>query len=137
MKNQKLIQFVCIFLLAVMALSACMGSDALLGDVGLSLEPVTSDQPLQKSNQFEPGDSINFNLEFTSGYKGLEAVISWKRGGEVLQTETIALERDANSLDPLWISSKLETEEDWSVGEYHCEYFVPDQGTQMLIFTLQ
>ena len=136
MKKRKLYRLFWISFLLVL-MSACVGSDATLGQVGFCRELDSNGQPAEIISDFSPGETVIFVLEFKGGYKGLETTITWKQGELILQTDTLKLEREANSLDPLWISAQLESGTDWLTGEYTCEYFVPDQGTQTIVFTLQ
>lgn len=137
MKNGNVCRLVGVLLLSLVLMSACMGSDATLGKVGFSRAVDANGQPVEETSSFAPGETVLFNLEFQGGYEGLEAKITWKQGDTTLQTDTVTLPREANSLDPVWITAQLETEVDWPTGEYQCEYFVPDQGTQTIVFTLK
>jgi hypothetical protein len=137
MKKGNVYRLVGVLLMSLILMLACIGADATLGEVGFSRALDSNGQPAEKISSFAPGETVLFNLEFTGGYEGLEATITWKRGEQTLQTNTVKLDREASSLDPLWISAQLETKADWPMGEYQCEYFVPDQGTQTIDFTLE
>ena len=137
MKKGNVHRLVGVSLMLLFLISACVGADATLGEVGFSRALDSNGQPLEKISSFTPGEIVFFNLEFLGGYEGLEATITWKRGDQILQTEMVKLDRGASSLDPLWISAQLETKEDWPTGDYQCDYFVPDQGTQTINFTLE
>ena len=124
--------------LAILGLTACVGSDATLGDMFLARSLDESGMPSETSETFNPGDVVYLAVEFTGGYKGLEATASWYNpDGGLLTTETLTLPRDVNSLDKLWISSALQTEDGWPEGTYRCDLFVPDQGTMTLSFQLE
>ncbi|MBA4384476.1 MAG: hypothetical protein C0410_07045 [Anaerolinea sp.] len=137
MKNGKLYRLFGTLLISAFLLSACFGSDAMLGDVGLTKSIDADGNPGEKTESFSPGDEIVFFIEITGGYKGLEADISWKKGDQVFQEDSIKLDRDSSTLDPYLGMVKLKTDSSWEKGEYQCEYFVPDQGTNSIPFTLR
>jgi hypothetical protein len=123
--------------LLVFSLAACAGSDATLGDVTLARSVDKNNQPAAAVDHFTPGETVWLAVEFESAYQGLEARVRWYRGDVLLVTQTMTAPRDVDSLNPLWLSSELQTAPDWQTGEYRCELFVPDQGTRSLIFQLE
>jgi hypothetical protein len=129
--------FLILSALAFVILTACSGSDAELGRISLASSLDDNGIPSESSETFAPGDTIYLAVEFTSGYKGLEATVNWYREQELLSTQAIALPRDVDSLDRLWVTEALQTEPDWPEGTYQCELFVPDQGTFPLSFQLE
>ncbi len=129
--------FLILSALAFISLTACAGSDAELGSFSLASSLDDNGEPSESSETFTPGDTIYLAVEFTSGYKGLEATVNWYHEQELLSTETITLPRDVDSLDRLWVTEALQTEPDWPEGTYQCELFVPDQGTFPLSFQLE
>jgi hypothetical protein len=123
--------------LLVLGLAACAGSDATLGDVTLARSVDKNNQPANPVDSFVPGETVWLAVEFESAYQGLAASVRWYRGDVLLETQTMTASRDVDSLNPLWLSSKLQTAPDWQAGEYRCELFVPDQGTRSLTFQLK
>ena len=117
--------------------SACLGSDAVLGKAVLARGIDSDGMPVDEATIFHPGETVMLALQFTQGYEGLEAKITWKQDERVLQTSQLSLSRQASTLDPYWMTDQLVTAADWTPGEYRCEYFVPDQGTNSLSFTLE
>jgi hypothetical protein len=134
MKKGKIILIAAMWLAG---LAGCIGSDALLGTVTLAQDVDADGLPIEESNRFTAGQTVTLAIEFKSVTEGLQAEVRWLRRNELLAQETLSAPRDADSLDPLWMSAKLPTDAAWPAGAYRCELFVPDQGTQTLEFELR
>ncbi len=119
-----------------MLLLGC-GADAMLGEVGLAAAVNGEGKVDPAATTFKPGETVYLSLELTEAYEGMEVKATWRRSEEVLVTENLSTLRAADSLNPVVMVFKLETGTDWPAGTYYCDYFVPDQGTQTLEFTLK
>jgi hypothetical protein len=120
-----------------MLLAACSGGDASLGKVILTHQEDPAGLSGESETHFAPGDRVFLAVEFLGAYQGLKAKVTWFRGEEVVRSSELEIQREVDSLDPLWMTDELQTGADWAVGSYRCEVFVPDQGTTSLEFSLE
>jgi hypothetical protein len=126
--------FLAAALLAVLP-TAC-GSDALLGEIKLASSVNEHGQPIAEATTFTRGNTVYLSVELRQAYEGLTSKATWKRGAEVLATDSIDAPRPVEPFNPLFIVFELKTEVAWPAGAYRCELFVPDQGTTVFEFTL-
>lgn len=127
----------CACLLLALVLAACQGSDALLGAMHTASAVDARGAAAPAATAFEPGDTVYASVELTQAYQDLRVTATWKRGDTALRTDELHAPRAVDRTDPWFAVFKLETGVDWPAGSYRCEVFVPDQGTQVLEFTLR
>ena len=124
-------------LLLALGLTACQGSDALLGVMHTASAVDARGAAAPAATAFEAGDAVYASVELTQAYQNLRVTATWKRGDTVLRTDELYAPRAVDRTDPWYAVFKLDTAADWPAGSYRCEVFVPDQGTQVLEFTLR
>ena len=130
-------QFLYPFLVVLACLILACGTEAALGQIHFASSVDDQGRPVTETEVFHPGDTVYLSVEMQSVYAGLESTATWKRGDEILETQTVTASRSADTLDPLFVVFQLDTQPDWPAGAYHCELFVPDQGTTTFEFALQ
>jgi len=132
---KRILIFALLSLALPVMLTGC-GADAQLGKMTLASQLDTQGQSLADTTTFTPGDTVYLSVELLGAYEGLQSSVTWRRGDEILATEELVTPRSVDSLNPLFITSKLETTADWQADTYQCDVFVPDQGTTTLEFTI-
>lgn len=121
----------------VVLLCACGGADGSYDQIVLSASQDEQGAPGVEQLEFTTGDVIVLGVHFTQAYEGLAVEIQWKFEDQVVEAQTVEVPRAVDSLNPLWLTTILKTDEDWSVGSYVCRVFVPDQGDKTLEFTIK